>query len=140
LTSWPAATLPGIGPHEGRELELMMSGLKPLAMFSEPIPPDFDYFDEEQFDLLVAQGRLVKSVTFENSGIPNHQDKQFRRVLYALPDQEWRIGAFLALVKIQNAFRLGLSPCLERLIGLLLGYESADIESYLDHIERCARH
>lgn len=28
----------GIGPHEGKELELMLAGKKPLAMFSDVFP------------------------------------------------------------------------------------------------------
>ena len=32
----PASRFPLIGPHEGRELELMLAGKKPLALFSAP--------------------------------------------------------------------------------------------------------
>ena len=43
-----------IGPHEGRELELMMSGDKPLCMFRSVIAEDFQFFPEDKFDRLVS--------------------------------------------------------------------------------------
>ena len=49
----------GIGPHEGRELELMLSGEKPLAMFSDVIASGFEWPDAE-FQPHVSSGRLIK--------------------------------------------------------------------------------
>src|SRR5438034_6422904 len=83
-----------VGPHEDRELELMTKGLKPLCMFSESIPPEFEYFPEQDFDQLVSLGKLKKHVSIEATISPNGE-AQIRRVLYALPAEEWRIPAML---------------------------------------------
>lgn len=32
---------PTLGPHEGRELELLLSGEKPIALFYEEVPDEF---------------------------------------------------------------------------------------------------
>ena len=34
-----------VGPHEGRELELMLAGEKPLSMFVEPLDSTFEYLN-----------------------------------------------------------------------------------------------
>ena len=41
-----------VGPHEGRELELMMAGTKPLSAFLEVVSQDVECFPEENFDAL----------------------------------------------------------------------------------------
>src|SRR5947199_5687132 len=86
-----------VGPHEGRELELMIAGTKPLSMFVESIPRDFECFAEEEFDTLVSQGQLVKNVTVEDVINPVGEKSQIRRTLYALPNERWRINAILML-------------------------------------------
>ena len=52
-----------IGPHEGQELQLMLRGVKPLSMFVETIPAEFDTFPERDFDDAVSKGGLVKNVS-----------------------------------------------------------------------------
>jgi hypothetical protein len=56
-----------VGPHEGREIELMLAGLKPVSMFVEPVDSDTECFPEEEFDKLVSEGRMVKQVAIEKS-------------------------------------------------------------------------
>jgi hypothetical protein len=58
-----AATHAFVGPHEGRELELMRSGLKPLSAFVEYVPRDCEVFPEGDFDALVSEGKLKKHVS-----------------------------------------------------------------------------
>ena len=53
-------TEPSIGPHEGRELELMLSGRKPLALFYA-IESEIWILPEEQFDRHVEMGKFVKA-------------------------------------------------------------------------------
>ena len=48
----------GIGPHEGRELELMQAGAKDLALFVELKPDGFESFVEQSAFALVATARL----------------------------------------------------------------------------------
>ena len=113
-------------------LELMVAGKKPLSMFVEPADSEFEYFPEEDFDFLVATGKLVKRVSLEPIVDPSGKDSQVRRVVYALSDEAWRIDAILLVQNLYVSLSPGWRPDLERIIGLLLGYDRADIESYVD--------
>jgi hypothetical protein len=92
----------------------MKAGRKPLAMFFEE--PGFHFFPEAEFDLLVAEGKLVKRERAEAMG---------RRVLYASPDEAWRITAMLTVI---DCYPPGWNANLERITGSLLGYDRADVE------------
>jgi len=48
-----------IGPHEGRELGLMLAGEKPLAMFSDIVPSSYEWPDA-LFEPYVSSGVLLK--------------------------------------------------------------------------------
>lgn len=50
---------PGVGPHELRELELMLAGTKPAAMFGEAVQFR-DIIPEDDFAPYVASGRTLK--------------------------------------------------------------------------------
>jgi hypothetical protein len=121
-----------VGPHEGRELELMLSGDKPFSMFVESIPADFEVFSEQDFDRLVSQGKLIKHVSIEVIPVAGGKTGKIRRVLYALPSEEWRIKALLLIQDLYGSLSPGWRPDLERLIGLLLGYSRGDIEKFVD--------
>jgi hypothetical protein len=128
----PEARQSFIGPHEGRELELMQAGEKPLSMFVQSVPSEFDLFPEEQFDRLVAEGKLIRNVSLETLKVPGSPDAQIRRVLYALPHEEWRIKSILLIHELYHSLLPGWRPDLDRAIGLLLGYEREDIERFLE--------
>jgi len=119
------------GPHNDRELELMLAGAKPLSMFTEYVESDFKFFPEEEFDALVAEGRLIKNVTFDVINHPKDGDLHFRRVLYALPGEEWRIKAMLLVLDLYRTLAPGWRPDLDRVIGLLLGYEREHVDKFL---------
>jgi hypothetical protein len=110
----------------------MIAGTKPLSMFVEPIPPEFEYFPEADFDALVSEGRLIKSVSVESIATPDGKSGQVRRVLYALPEEEWRIKSLLLVQNLYISLTPGWRPDLDRVIGLLFGYERKDIESFLE--------
>ena len=122
-----------VGPHEGRELALMLAGVKPLSMFVEPVDCDFELFPEEEFDKLVLQQKLKKRVSIEKSGKTDQPD--MRRVLYSLPGDEWRIDAMILVQQLYATLLPGWRPDLERVIGLLLGYERVGIESFVKWIQ-----
>jgi hypothetical protein len=124
-----------IGPHEERELELMKLGTKPLSMFVEPIPSEYEFFDEEQFDALVERGTFVKSVRIENVPTPNG-DQEIRRTCYAQASESWRIPAMLLTLDVYRSLGPGIRPDLERITGLLLGYDREDIEKYVESKRR----
>lgn len=118
---------PGVGPHEGRELPLMLAGEKPLAAFSEALIAR-DILPEDLFAPHVATGRIVKRevlITNSESGIPAV------RIYYALPEEVWRIEALCHIDEsIANSASV-VTDDLEREIGRLLGYAETDIEVYL---------
>ena len=79
-----------IGPHEGREIELMLAGEKPLALFSCFVD-DVGIIPSEQFDGYVANGRLIKREW--DVKMPTEEGMPpFRHVLLALPNEAWRLG------------------------------------------------
>jgi hypothetical protein len=121
-----------VGPHEGRELGLMLSGSKPLSMFVESLPAEFEIFPERDFDRLVSQGKLKKRTSMKSASSPTGQDVSVRRVFYALPDEEWRIQAMLLVLDLYDSLVPGWRPDLERVTGLLLGYDRADIEKFIE--------
>ncbi|MBZ9757831.1 hypothetical protein LB524_21320 [Mesorhizobium sp. ESP6-5] len=57
----PKRTLPsGIRPHNHRELELMLSGMKPMALFAAEAGMDAEDIGDAQFKPFVDEGRILK--------------------------------------------------------------------------------
>jgi hypothetical protein len=100
-------------------------------MFVEPVPTEYEYFPESEFDALVRDGKLIKQVSSETIQQPDGRQGQIRRVLYALPSEEWRIKAMLLVQSLYCSLPSGWRADLDRVIGLLLGYERKDIEDFL---------
>jgi hypothetical protein len=105
-----AKTLPYV-LHTNRELGLMLSGNKPLAMFADRK----DCFPEvvsrylRMFDRQVTLGKLVRRDCYVG---PIHH------IYFALPREAWRIDEMIELKSIE-----GWSELHERREGELLGYE-----------------
>lgn len=98
----PSDIPPEIGPHEGRELELLLAETKPLAMFSDVVPASFEW-GEEKFQPHVATGRLIKHEEI----IPHAYSAPYpggpapypgRYVYFARPGEEWRIDRLSAIL------------------------------------------
>jgi len=110
--------------HTNRELGLMLSGRKPLAVFGDGAGchPDVVNRYLRLFDRHVASGRFVRrdQVISNQGGHPLHY------VLFALPEEEWRIDAMLELKRA-----VGWSVEHERREGELLGYEDWMNDWYL---------
>jgi hypothetical protein len=105
--------------HTNRELGLMLRAIKPLAYFMEFVgrEPDCLVRYLRLFDRHVAAGRLIKREVTE--AFPKYSSLESRRIFYALPGQEWRVDAMLALFRQPGAWSLDR----ERRLGELLGYE-----------------
>ncbi len=119
----------GIGPHEGRELELMQAGKKPLAMFHDDLPEGME-LPEDSFDPYVDDGKFVKNEIFVPC--PAAKQARLRYYFYTLPGEEWRTKR---LIEIQRGFfedSVRTTPELETEIGRLLGYDEADIQIFLE--------
>jgi len=118
----------GIGPHEDQELELMLAGTKPLAMFTDLIPPSFE-FPEADFAPHVASGEIVRHEEIYRSP---QSEFATRIVYFALAGEEWRIDALHA---VNDAIFSGRRPATEQddiETGRLLGYSDEEIAGYLD--------
>jgi hypothetical protein len=124
-----------IGPHEDRELELMLAGRKPLAMFTEVVSIESDVFPEADFEPYVRSGRIIKREVFEQMDGPPTGPKQvvLRRVLYALPEEKWRIDAILLACRVEASLQRW-DEGVERIIGLLLGYEDHQIDAFVKRV------
>ena len=130
-------SVPDIGPHEDRELELMLGGRKPLAMFTEISPDETGLIPEAEFAPYVESGRLVVREVFEPlEGVSEDSGRQFvRRVLYALPGESWRIDAMLLVCRVAANLRRW-DEGLERVIGELLGYDKRQIDTFVERIKQ----
>jgi hypothetical protein len=120
----------GIGPHEGRELELMLSGKKPLAMYTEVLSVDFEWPDSD-FEPHVITGEIIKREYSSQTPDGRHT---VRHLYFSLPDEELRIDEAHALsLKKQDALHEQSESDSAR-IGKLLGYSADEIQSFIDWI------
>jgi hypothetical protein len=107
--------------HTNRELGLMLEGKKPLAIFGDAYghfpKPVLRYF--RMFDRHVEAGRFLKREYVFPLNDPQGRFKGIHTVLYALPDQDWRIDALIALQDRPGQW----TKSVEREFGVLLGYE-----------------
>lgn len=118
----------GIGPHDGRELELMLAGTKPLAMFSDLIPSNYEWPDAA-FEPYVSSGALVKQEFLTNAQDGYHK---VRHLYFALPKEAWRIERAHALSLLN--FDIWCEEAEEScsLLGRLLGYSEKEIEAFIN--------
>ncbi|HEY0061114.1 MAG TPA: hypothetical protein VGC21_03270 [Telluria sp.] len=128
LRSWlPIDELPYL-VHTNRELALMLNGSKPFAAFTESYPsnPDLDLIPERYFAPYVESGLLLrKEYLFKQ-----RNGRQSRIVLYAKPQEEWRMEAYRLLK--QTAEKTGWNEGFERIEGTLLGYEEWQNDIYIE--------
>ncbi|MCP4392797.1 MAG: hypothetical protein GY804_00755 [Alphaproteobacteria bacterium] len=120
----------GVGPHEGKELELMLKGEKPLAMFFG-CGPDIPLFPIDAFQTYVDRGQVImKRYEFIEYGTPLG-DLDGLELYYALPDEAWRIEEMHRIrTELSNKTRTSNDET-EILIGKLLGYTKWEIDQYL---------
>jgi hypothetical protein len=109
--------------HTGRELLLMLKEEKPFAAFSVAVA-DSDVegiIPENYFEPHVREGTIVKKehIRKGESKMPH----PIRNVLYALPGEEWRFNAHIALWDLAAVY--GWNEGFEKIEGYLLGYETA---------------
>ena len=118
--------------HTNRELALMLAGTKPLAAFIGEYPPNPEVEDipERKFEPYVRSGRFVKREVICPETGRDSRELGLRRVLYAQPDQQWRIDAYLLLW--DTASKSGWNEGFERMEGTLLGYEDWQNDAYIE--------
>ena len=113
--------------HTNRELGLMLRGIKPLAVFADGKGcfPEAAFRYLRLFDRYVAAGKLVRTDHFE---APNSsRDFTLHTILFALPDEAWRIPA---MIEVRSSAQWSRSH--ERREGELLGYEDWMNDYFID--------
>jgi len=112
-----------LGPHEGQELELLLSGEKPIAYFYEILPVDF-LRHLEQGTLSMLSKNIETSLPLPFSIMLIYKDA-------SLADLNELLMCIETLFKGTN-----FEKCieLERRVGQLLGYSAQDIEFYIQYI------
>ncbi|CAN7248025.1 hemin receptor [Pararhizobium sp. LjRoot235] len=120
---------PLIGPHVARELELMLAGVKPMAMFSvEPgMAPEYT---GEQFEPYVEKGIFVKFTAPGSAPL-------IERRWYCLPGEEWRGKLSLMIYEALESDTKNsnfTSSDLHRIDGYLLGYSKECVEYFINHV------
>lgn len=117
-----------IGPHQGREAELLLKGEKPVALFSAPClnhQPD----QIQRLEQAVEHGLLCKA--FMSSAIAD-------RTFYCLPQAQMQMRELMAIYQRldsqtpPDATEMTISLEDHRRIGTLLGYAPEDIEVFLE--------
>jgi hypothetical protein len=113
--------------HTNRELELMLTGIKPMAAFSEGLGGEA--FHEELIapfrDHPVARHFIYRTLCWSDRN-PKHRSI----ITYiARPGEEWRIDAHITMS--MAAHYSGWNDGFERLEGFLLGYEAWQNEAFL---------
>ncbi|CAK0767879.1 Hemin receptor [uncultured Gammaproteobacteria bacterium] len=120
----------GVGPHEGKELDLMLAGTKPLAVFSEDVP-DLGLIPREQFAPYVEDGTFISREEKYVVLMQGHAPLEVTCVYYATPDQAWRIDLLHQLyLSIHQNIR-PYTDCVDQEIGELLGYTELEIAKFL---------
>lgn len=122
-----------IGPHSGKELELMLAGEKPLAFFSVDPGQETDHVGDTGFAPYVESGRIrffSKRTRLEVKH-PRGRIIEIEWRAYCLPTEEWRAKLMLGLYA-EGFSAMQLSPeDMARLGGTLLGYSKADVEAFV---------
>lgn len=125
--------------HTNRELLLMLQGCKPLSVFADDEPSTggiSHLFPEGKFDAHVAAAKFVK---YEYAERVDNGLRRVRWVFYALPEEAWRIKAYVLLFETSKFS--GWNEGFERMQGSLLGYseQENDINIELQR-KRAQRH
>ena len=121
--------------HTGRELELMLEGKKPLAMFYAEVGelPDEELIPEDRFAPFISSGQFVRGESIEEGQYHPKLGRNVRvkYIFFAQVAEAWRIEAMKLLRRESD--KSGWSETCERMEGSLLGYTDEENDA---HIER----
>jgi hypothetical protein len=125
--------------HTGQELELMLQGRKPLAWFGFVEDSDAELIAEceRKFEDHVKTGRLVKCGYSEELACDPRLGRKLKgkTLLYALPNEAWRISAMRLALKVNGTLSRQNGPgpdeAIDRMIGALLGYSDEEMDAYI---------
>lgn len=119
-----------IGPHEGIELELMLSGKKLVSFFQDWVPyDDFKpYLDSGQI-VMVQRQEQGWPFAYTYFVVKGHEDLA----------EDLHVCIVNAYIAVEKEYDLESRLAIERKIGEMLGYSEADIEVWLDRIRHNRR-
>lgn len=121
--------------HDGRELELMLSGKKHLAFFygDADLPPAQSGIPEDNFDEFVKGGRFCKDELIVTGAVDPRTGRpvRVRYVFYSTKGEQWRIPAMIMVMETMLRTKKRPDEGLDRLIGSLLGYTDAQNDEYI---------
>jgi len=120
--------------HTARELELMLSGCKLLAMFSDAVQclPNEEIIPDKQFQPYVSSGEIIRcefEFLSKNKALDG-KNYVIKNVLFALKGEEWRIETMKLLRTEQNRTGKWNETC-ERMEGKLLGYTNKENDQWI---------
>jgi hypothetical protein len=121
-----------IGPHEGRELQLMLAGEKALALIDTVVWRDGEaepLLDEGKYGPYFQSGKLLR---FEHSWV-DVKGRNSKILCATLPEQAWRADAYFWLRTASNRGVMPYDDAVHVMIGRLLGYKEEDIQHFLVH-------
>lgn len=115
-----------IGPHNGKELELMLSGQKPMAYFVVMDAPYEGEVGNEGFEDYVQNGTFVKIIA-KNEHMP------YSIYYYCLPCEVWRakLSSLMMNLRSNNQANDFTAEDLHRIDGYLLGYDKEAIDYFV---------
>jgi hypothetical protein len=124
--------------HTGYELPLMLEGRKQFARMGPEHYPPHRHWNEDRFDNYVVQGLLHREIELAPFSEPYRTKsgrtvEGLRTVYYTLKGQEWRIDAWKLISK---ASKEGWNDTLERLEGMLFGYEDWQNDWWGEHLRK----
>lgn len=123
--------------HTGRELQLMLEGRKPLAMFyafNDELPWE-ELVPDEAFAPHVDAGRMSREEIDIETTTPAGAPTLLKYVFYALRGQEWRIQLMGVMVRALRSGG-GWNETCERVQGTLLGYTPEENDAHCAHAFR----
>jgi len=123
--------------HTNRELELMLAGKKPLAVFYDEVSclPHEEIIPEARFAPYVRSGRFVRGeetyIGEYHTGLGREMKIQY--VFFALTEEAWRIPALALLLRVRYRMNSHHSEEVERMESALLGYTEEEVDAWCDH-------
>lgn len=124
-----------IGPHQGKELGLMLAGEKKLATFGDIIPPDGDINETIIPEKAFAPHVFAEQVVRIEKTFPSGDGKLYKSVCFTLPGEEWRAHFYNWYSERLFSKEHIYSASDEFIIGALLGYTRDDIEHFVANMQ-----
>lgn len=124
----------------GQELERLLDGRRPLALFYDDADAPVGSIPEARFARHVAEGTLVREEAVLEIADPLlGEPSRIRYVFFAVPPERWRIPAALLALRTRLKVNALADEGLERYLCALLGYGDEETAACLEAqvLERC---